>query len=130
LIEEKRKKFPRKWLVVGIIIAIIVVASVVYAFTVLNRPDIEITDVKGERYNVGTELNPEYRANVTATIQNHGDTGANVTVKLYVEWSGHTEYEMKTVFVEAHSTIDVTSNLEASSHWLEYGAELIEVKKV
>lgn len=117
-------------MVVGVIIGIVAIASAVFAYNFLNRPDIEITDIKGERYNIGTELLPVYRANVTATIQNHGDTGANVTVKLYVEWSGHTEYEEKTVFVEAHSTIDVTSNLEASSHWLEYGADIIEVVKV
>ena len=127
--EGERKKFPLKWLVVVIVIGISVVA-LIFAYNALNKPDIEIIDVKGEKYNVGTELLPEYRANITATIQNHGDTDANVTVKLYVEWSGHTESEMKTVFVEAHSTIDVTSNLEASSKWLEYGAEIIEVTKV
>ena len=84
--EVKRKKFPLIWLVVGIVIGIVVIASSIFAYSILNRPKPEITLVNG--YESLQGLNYVYKVDVT--VKNNGADG---WVKVYAEISGAGRYE-------------------------------------
>ena len=88
--EVESKKSPMKWIVVGTVIGIvvigIVVASLISAYNILNRPKPEITLVNG--YESFQGLNYVYKVDVT--VKNNGADG---WIKVYAEISGTGRYE-------------------------------------
>lgn len=79
--EVEPKKSPTKWIVLGVVIGIIVIASIVVAYNFLNRPNPEITLLNG--YEAFQGLNYVYKVDVR--VENNG---ANGWVKVYAEISG------------------------------------------
>ena len=84
--EVESKKSPMKWIVVGIVIGIVVIASLIFAYNILNRPKPEITLVNG--YESFQGLNYVYKVDVT--VKNNGADG---WIKVYAEISGAGRYE-------------------------------------
>lgn len=80
-VEAKPKKSPMKWIVVGVVIGIVIVASIVVAYNFLNRPNPEITLLNG--YEAFQGLNYVYKVDVR--VENNGADG---WVKVYAEISG------------------------------------------
>jgi len=84
--EVESIKPPMKWIVVGIVIGIVVIASLIFAYNILNRPKPEITLVNG--YESFQGLN--YVCKVDVTVKNNGADG---WIKVYAEISGAGRYE-------------------------------------
>lgn len=88
--EVEPKKSPTKWIVVGVVIGIVIIASVIVAYSVLkplvNRPRPDITLLDGHDGFQG--LN--YVIYVDVGVKNHGGDG---WVKVYAELRSGGRYE-------------------------------------
>jgi hypothetical protein len=115
--------------VVGIIIVIVIIAIVVIVFNQTRAPNVKILATDTERYNAGSILSPDYRATITASVHNYEGYSVTVTMKFETEWAGETHSSVKTAVVEAHSTVDVVGDVQATDQWFYSRAELIQVTK-
>jgi len=92
------------------------------------QPDIRAENVKAVQYWNWLDL----RARVTGTLFNYGDADGIVSVKVYTKWNNQIQdYEVKTVLVNAHTSKDVSADLDAPEELSSflYGIEIIEVRK-
>jgi len=128
---------PSRKIWVAVIVAVVfiaVIAGIVFFEWISNgiqrtvaQPDIRAENVKYQGY--WNLLN--YRATVTGTLFNYGDADGTVTIKVYTKWNGQIQdYEIKTVFINAHTSKDVSADLEAPElSSFEYGIQIIEQRK-
>jgi len=105
-VSEEKSKYPMKWIVVGVIIGIVIIASTVYVL--VNRPRLEITLLDGF-VSMDTGLNCLYRVNVT--VKNNG---GGRWVKVYAEISGSERYEKK----DQHQRIYLDAGESKSLHYV------------
>ncbi|MDH5779748.1 MAG: hypothetical protein OEZ29_04045 [Candidatus Bathyarchaeota archaeon] len=91
---EEKPKYPMKWIVVGVIIGIAIIASTV--LFLVNRPRPEITLLDGHGYMQG--LNYLYRVDVA--VKNNGG-GGWVTVHAEISTTGRYEKQDQRVYLDA-----------------------------
>jgi len=91
------------------------------------QPDIRAENVKAQQYVDWSGV----RVKVTGTLFNYGDADGIVSVKVYTKWNNQIQdYEVKTVFVNAHTSKDVSADLDAPElSNFQYGIQIIEQRK-
>jgi len=86
--EVKPKKYPLKWMGIGAIIGVVIIASLIFAYSILNRPNPEIILLDGHEGFQGVN----YVAYVDVGVKNNGGDG---WVTVYAEIEGAGKYEKK-----------------------------------
>ena len=90
VVTEKKPKYPMKWIAVGVIIGIVIIASIFLAFSLLyplvNRPRPEIVSKYGHDGFQGLD----YVLFVEVTVRNSGGDG---WIKVFSDVSGAGKYE-------------------------------------
>jgi hypothetical protein len=86
--EVKPKKYPLKWIGIGAIIGVVIIASLIFAYSILNRPNPQIILLDGHDGFQGVN----YVAYVDVSVKNNGGDG---WVTVYAEIEGAGKYEKK-----------------------------------
>jgi len=129
LSQEKPSRKTGIPIVAAIIIVAVFAGAIFFTWIqkTIAQPDIRVENVKAQAYYNLRDC----RAAVTGTLFNYGDADGLATVKVYTKWAGQIQdYEVKTVFVNAHTSKDVSADLDAPElSSFEYGIQIIEQMK-